>query len=153
MNAERFLREYPSMGEEIMRLNRELNNLIMCKDESYCTLGAQNITDMPRNATPEENPSSVEKAVIKLIDRFAEREDFYIGKINYLIEQQKMFERIWADMDLLSSVERRIIELRCFQESTWDSVCQVIHYSRRGAEKIYQKAISKLQDQINSVAF
>ena len=152
MDVERFLREYPSLGEEIMRLNRELNNIIICKEDSYNTLKAQNITGMPRNATPEENQSIVERAVICLLDRYQERTNYYTNRINDLIETQRMFEAIWADMQLLTTIERRVIELRCFQETTWSMIGQLIHYSRQGAESIYHKAIEKIHSRMESIA-
>ncbi len=152
MDVERFLREYPTLGMEILRLNRELNNTIMCKNESYNTLQAQTLTDMPKNRTPEEIQSSVEKAVIRIADKFDEQVSYYTNRINSLIEQQKLFEAIWAEQNLLMSTERRIIELRYFYDYSWERICRTMYYSRSQASAILRAALEKMQQRIESTA-
>ena len=155
MNVERFLREYPILGDELMRLNKELNNLIMCKEDNYNTLKAQNITDMPRSATPEDNPSSVEKAVIRLMDieqRFDIQTLYYTNRINDLIEQKRMFEEVWATKELLTKFERRVIELRCFIEYDWATVSRLTNYSRTSVIRVFESAVSKIERRMDELA-
>lgn len=151
MNVERFLREYQTLGEELIRLNRELNEVIRCKEDSYNTLQAQNLTGMPKDQTPEDRPSSVERAVIKISDRYGDAVTYYTNRINDLLDQKHLFETAWSDRMLLSNSERTIITLRYIQDMPWSMVCRQAHYARSRACEIAQDALDKLQNRINEL--
>lgn len=151
MNVERFLREYQTLGEELIRLNRELNEIICCKEDCYNTLQAQNLTGMPKDQTPEDRPSSVERAVIKISDRYGEAVTYYTNRINDLLDQKRLFEATWSDRMLLSSSERTIITLRYIQDMPWSLVCRKVHYGRTRATAIAQDAMKRLQTHIDEL--
>lgn len=149
MNIERFLREYPALGEEIMRLNKELNNLIACKEETYNTMKAQVMSDMPKISASGENPSVVERTVVTLVDQYAHQIEYYTLMINTLIDQQRIFEKIWFKPDILSNIEREIIQLRMFQERPWDFIARKISYSRMQCLRILKSGMGSLQSELD----
>ncbi len=151
MNIERFLREYPTLGEEIMRLNKELNNLIACKEDTYNTMKAQVMSDMPKISASGENPSLVEKAVVSLIDNYGHKIEYYTLMINNLMDQQQIFEKVWFMPDLLCRLEKTIIEMRYFKEFHWDLICRQTCYSRPQCMRIAKQAVKTLQNEMDNI--
>lgn len=148
MDVERFLKEYPMLTEELIRLNNELNEVIRCKEDCYNTLRAQNLTSMPKDETPEDHPSTVENAVIRITDRYGAAVSYYTSRINDLLEQKQQFEMAWSDRALLTASERMIIMLRYIQDMPWSMVCRQSHYARSRASEIAQDGITKLQNRV-----
>jgi len=155
VDVEKFLRDYPMLGKEILRLNRELNEMIACRDENYCTLQAQKLNDMPKAAYPEENLSSVESAVIKLeslTERYDSKINYYTNRLNDIIDQKETFDAIWSDKELLTAIERKVIENRCFLEYDWATVARLSNYSRISVIRTFDKAVQKVSKKINDLA-
>lgn len=51
MNIRLYLKDYPYINEEVLSLQKELNQLIRNKHEAYCTLQAIAITGVPSENT------------------------------------------------------------------------------------------------------
>jgi len=139
MNVESMLLEYTHIPEMVRKLNRELNDIIQNKNETYNTLQSSKITGMPHGT---EVSNITLKAVEKLIDRYEVRVKSITEEINYLIDLKENIEKA---IRILSLEERRIIELRFFNSYKWKRIQYIVKYSRSQCFDIHNKAINKLK--------
>lgn len=72
-------------------------------------------------------------------------EDYYIKQIDSLHEQLKILEKnIELALDLLDPDERAIISARYIKHTMWDAMEFHVHYSRRQAIRIHDRAVKRL---------
>lgn len=145
MTIEQMLIIYPDIPQEIMRLNKDLNDINNCKDETRDTLQAQVLTDMPRG-TEITNPTLT--ATIQLIDKYSSHVQHIIDQINDYIDTKEMLDGIWIELD---KDEKRVLELRYFDRIRWDWIPAKMHYSRAQCFNIHNDAIKKIKKHRNRI--
>lgn len=151
MNVREFLTNYNHIGDEIKRLNSELNRLIECRDDIYNTLKAQVLDGMPK--AQRQEGSDVVSNAIGVGDRYNRSIDNIVLRINFLLDQCDEFNRIWAKgFDLINVKERTIIELRYFQEKRWKEVAKAVFYCEDQCRRKADEAIQKLQDYADTIS-
>lgn len=144
MNIREYLENYNNVGDEIRRLNSELNRLLECREDTYNTIKAQTLSDMPRSPM-KQGDDVVSKAAILTIERFVKSVNCISLRIKDLLDMQDEFNQVWFKPMLLSSEEKRIIELRFFHEKQWDEVAVKVGYSERHCTRLAMMAIDKMQ--------
>lgn len=148
MNIKLFLRDYPFINTELQRLQKELNELIKSKQETYVTLKAVSVTGMPKSTVPSDN---VYSTVQVLVDRYDAKINYYTKQINNLLDEKELFEKAWFNRNLLSHEERAIIELRCFERYRWPDIARVLKYSEKQCQRLLDKVIEKLQCEVDEL--
>jgi DNA-directed RNA polymerase specialized sigma subunit len=141
LNIENILREYPHIPETIQKLNKELNDYLTNKYDTYNTLKSAKVTGMP-HASGISNQTY--NAVEKLIDRYGVRIKEITEEINNWMDLQKSIDDIFYQANLLTMEERRVIELRYFQQRKWTQIPYIMKYSKRSCEYFQSKAIEKI---------
>ncbi|NLU53423.1 MAG: hypothetical protein GXX10_11255 [Clostridiaceae bacterium] len=147
MNIRAYLRDYPFINDEILRLQKELNEIIRHKHESYATLKAVPITDMPKGSGLSD---PVYNTVQVIIDRYDHKIEYYTQKINQILDDKALFEQIWFS-EILSSEERSVIDYRCFQHFDWKQTAKLMKYSTKQCRRIFNRAIEKLQSEVDNL--
>lgn len=150
MDVREYLVSYNEIGDEIRRLNSELNRLLECREETYNTLQAQFLSGMPVSHRPESE-DIISKAAILVIRRFRKGIENLTVQINRLLDQQDLFNDVWNNKVRLSFQERQVIELEYFNpvELKWDEIGKKMNYSPRHCERLAASAIKKLQEAID----
>lgn len=134
------LKSYKYIMTEVRELNKKINEFVNLKD--YCTVKAAALSKVPRSNTNEIH-SSVEDLVCRYDDQVQE----YAEQINKLLDDKKLVETL---LSKLEPTEKRVIELRYISNperhisDIWVWISVQMSYSRRGAIKIYDKAIDKM---------
>jgi len=149
MNIRLYLKDYPYINEEVLSLQKELNQLIRNKHEAYCTLQAIAITGVPSENT--NNIYDVSNTVQILIDRFDQKILYYTNKINALLDEKAIFEKAWFNADLTYE-DRRIIQLKCFEHRSWRDIAKTVKYSDKQCQRLYDKAVSKIQSEMDKLS-
>lgn len=155
MNIREYLENYNELGDDIRRLNTELNRLLECREEIYDTLQAQVLSDMPKSEKEEGN-DVVSKAAMITIELYSKSIYKLISHINYLQDQQDTFNEIWFKQGLLSNEEKRIIDIRFFQKTdsfgkklTWDDIACITSYCKEQCMRKSEKGIFKMQNEVD----
>lgn len=105
---EDILKQYPFIGDDIRREQDKLNEYIQLQIDARDTLKGQALTDMPH--MPEGNTSDpTADAVERVIDKYQDKINEQVAKINDLIDRQKWLDKAYAG---LTEDERRIVYLR-----------------------------------------
>ena len=147
MNIRLYLKEYPFFNIELHRLQTALNTLIQNKHESYCTLQAVPLTGMPSSGNISD---SVSNTIQVLIDRIDKDIFYYSKKINNLLDEKALFEKAWFNATMTNE-DRAIIQLKCFEHQSWRNVAGAIKYSDKQCQRLYEKAIQKLQLEVDKL--
>lgn len=146
MNIRLYLKDYPYINDEVLSLQKELNTTIRNKHESYCTLQAVAITGMPSGNTITD----VSNTIQILIDRFDKKILNLTDKINNLLDEKALFEKAWFNSGI-SNEERILIQLKCFEHQSWRNVAKAMKYSDKQCQRLYDKAISKIQFEVDKL--
>lgn len=140
------LKSYPFIGNDIRREQGKLNEYISLQQEARDTLKGQALTDMPH--MPDGNTSDPTcDAVERVIDKYQDKINEQIGKINDLIDRQKWLDKAYAS---LTEDERRIVCLRYNDRwRTWDIM------QRLGIKKhdTFYKILDSAKDKIKRIMF
>ena len=101
--VDEILKQYPYIGEDIQKAQREINRYIELQQEARNPLKAQALTGMPHDSGVSDQTYN---AIVKLIDVYQTEIDSYAAEINELISLKK-----WLDKALmeLTEDERRIV--------------------------------------------
>lgn len=148
MNIRSYLKEYPFLNIELHRLQKELNTLIQNKHETYCTLQTVPLTGMPSGNNISD---SVLNTIQILIDRFDKDIFYYTSKINDLLDEKALFEKAWFNKNVMTNEDRAIIQLKCFEHNSWRHVARTMKYSDKQCQRIYEKAMQKLQCEVDKL--
>ena len=140
------LKSYPFIGDDIRREQDTLNEYIQLQQEARDTLKGQALTDMPH--MPEGNTSDPTcDAVATVIDKYQDKINEQVAKINDLIDRQKWLDKAYAS---LTEDERRIVCLRYNDRwRTWDIM------QRLGIKKhdTFYKILDSAKDKIKRIMF
>mgnify|MGYP000950536816 CR=1 FL=1 len=149
MNIKSYLRGYPYINIEMQRLQKELNALIMSKHDTYCTLHAAPLTGMPSG---NSIPDSVYQTVQVIADRYDHKINFYVNKINNLIDDKALFEKVWFNNNVMTNEDRAIIEFRCFERYRWPDIARKMRYSEKQCQRFLDKTIQKMQLEVDKLS-
>lgn len=138
---EKILYDYANISYSIQKLNRELNEIITGKNETYNTLKAAKMSGIPHGT---DISNQVLDAVEKLIDRYLDRVKEITYQINKLMDLQQQVDSIMYQPDLLTIEERRIVDLRYIKQYQWYRIPSVMKYSRAQCFRIHEKALEKI---------
>lgn len=124
------LKQYPFIGDDIRREQATLNEYIQLQIDARDTLKGQALTDMPH--MPDGNTSDpTADAVERVIDKYQDKINEQVAKINELIDRQK-----WLDKALASlTPEERAVVCLLYNEQ---------YSERRVAKMMYQGSRYKL---------
>lgn len=127
---ENILKQYPFIGDDIRREQDKLNKYIQLQIDARDTLKGQALTDMPH--MPDGNTSDpTADAVERVIDKYQDKINEQVAKINELIDRQK-----WLDKALASlTPEERAVVCLLYNEQ---------YSERRVAKMMYQGSRYKL---------
>jgi DNA-directed RNA polymerase specialized sigma subunit len=149
--AEYWLEEYKDIPKEILRLNQVLSYAIEARTYADGNLAAATISDMPRGTgTSNKTLQSVEKCLDNLrdiADKMLDDIEDTKEKINRLIEKKNQIDAIWFG-DYLTKEEKRVIELRYFEDCDWRTVARKMNYSERQVFNIHNDAIRKINQKL-----
>ena len=124
------LKQYPFIGEDIQKAQKELNRYIELQQEARDPLKAQTVSDTPH--MPEGNISDQTlQAVEKVIDCYQAKIDEQVAKINELIDRQKWLDKAFASL----TPEERAVVCLLYNEQ---------YSERRVAKMMYQGSRYKL---------
>lgn len=144
MNVREYLENYNELGDEIRRLNVELNKMLMYREDTYNTLQAQAINDMPK-AQRKHGSDLVSKAVL-VIERYSKTIDMLTTQINDLLDEREMFNLFWHECFFkIDAKERLILDLRFIQGKKWREISQVTYYCEDQCRRKAEDAIDRLQ--------
>lgn len=147
MNVREYLKNYNQIGSEIRRLNSELNRLLVCREDTYNTLKAQVIDGMPKKQRLD-GVDIVSESVLFTVLRFGKSIELLGEQINNLLNQCDLFNNIWSNSAILKPEERKIIELRYFDQLTWEIVAYKMNYSQRQCKRLVSSALKILQNNV-----
>lgn len=138
------LKQYPFIGDDIRREQGILNEYIQLQQDARDTLKGQVLTKMPH--MPEGNTSDPTcDAVERVIDKYQDKINEQVAKINELIDRQKWLDKAYAS---LTEDERRIVCLRYNDRwRTWDIM------RRLGIKKhdTFYKILDSAKDKIKKI--
>lgn len=138
MNIENMLYIYDDIPDEVQKLNKELNDIIINRKQTRDTLKATTITDMPLGGgTSDPTYEAVERA----IDRYGERIKEITARINWLLDTKGYIE---DKLKALDSEEMRVIELRYFRGYKMKRLPYIIHFSLQHCYRIHDSAFKKM---------
>lgn len=136
------LKSYPFIGNDIRREQGKLNEYISLQQDARDTLKGQALTDMPH--MPEGNTSDPTcDAVERVVDKYQDKINEQVAKINDLIDRQKWLDKAYAS---LTEDERRIVCLRYNDRwQTWKIMTRLGILDRRTFYKILDSAKDKIK--------
>lgn len=138
------LKQYPFIGDDIRREQATLNEYIQLQIDARDTLKGQALTDMPH--MPDGNTSDpTADAVERVIDKYQDKINEQVAKINDLIDRQKWLDKAYAT---LTEDERRIVCLRYNDRwATWDIM------RRMGIKKYntFYKILDSAREKVNKI--
>ena len=136
------LKQYPFIGADIQREQATLNEYIALQIKARDPLKAQTLSDMPH--MPDGNTSDpTADAVERVIDKYQEKIDEQVTKINELIDRQKWLDKAYAS---LTEDERRIVCLRYNDRwATWDIMRRMGMKQYKSFYKVLNSAKQKIK--------
>jgi DNA-directed RNA polymerase specialized sigma subunit len=140
------LKQYPFIGDDIRREQGKLNEYIQLQQEARDTLKGQALTDMPH--MPEGNTSDpTADAVERVIDKYQDKINEQVAKINDLIDRQKWLDKAYAG---LTEDERRIVYLRYNERWAARRIMRRLGILDR---RTFYKILDSAKDKIKKIMF
>lgn len=136
------LKQYPFIGDDIRREQGKLNEYIQLQQEARDTLKGQTLTDMPH--MPDGNTSDpTADAVERVIDKYQDKINEQVAKINDLIDRQKWLDKAYAS---LTPEERAVICLLYNEQYSERRVAKIMYQgSRYKLSKVVNEAVLKIK--------
>ncbi len=142
MNIENMLREYEGIPSKIMQLNKELNDMLANKNQTYNVLQASMVSNMP-HGTEVGNPTL--RAVEKIIDNYTKHIEYISGEINFYINLKQTLDKALSELTL---EEKRVVELRYFDRWKMGRIPREMKYSWKQVTRFKNEALSKISKEI-----
>lgn len=136
--AERLLRNYIHSGEEIQKLNTELNQTYQLKLQTQNTLKATTITGMPHGTN---TPDATYQAVEMSIDRHDKHMEYIVGQIQNIYDEKEL---IHEAIKRLTMEEYRAIDLHFFKQYKPGKVAGIMHYGKTRVYELLKEGTSKV---------
>lgn len=153
MNIQDILKQYPYIGEERLRLNKDLRTAIEAKLNADGCIKASIISDSPRSGDvgnpTYRNTENLFEHLEEICVELANIAEYTKIKIRDLDDMQKQIDEALLS---LTWAERRIIDLRYFQypepKFGWNKVIKESHYSRAECFRDHGQALEKMRKRI-----
>jgi DNA-directed RNA polymerase specialized sigma subunit len=140
------LKQYPFIGDDIRREQDKLNEYIQLQIDARDTLKAQTLSDMPH--MPDGNTSDpTADAVERVIDKYQDKINEQVAKINELIDRQKWLDKAYAS---LTEDERRIVCLRYNERWAARKIMRRLGILDR---RTFYKILDSAKDKIKKIMF
>lgn len=97
------LKQYPYIGEDIQKAQKEINRYIELQQEARNPLKGQALTGMPHDSGVSDQTYN---AIEKIIDRYQAEIDQYAAQINEYLDLKKWLDKAFTE---LTEDERRIV--------------------------------------------
>lgn len=97
------LKQYPYIGEDIQKAQKEINRYIELQQEARNPLKGQVLTGMPHDSGVSDQTYN---AIEKIIDRYQAEIDQYAAQINEYLDLKKWLDKAFTE---LTEDERRIV--------------------------------------------
>ncbi len=136
--AERMLRNYIHSGEDIQKLNTELNQTYQLKTQTQNTLKAATITGMPHSTNTSD---LTYKAVEMSIDRHDKHVEFIVGQIQNIYDEKEL---IHEAIKRLTMEEYRAVDLHYFKNYKPGKVAGIMHYGKTRVYELLKESVSKV---------
>jgi len=121
------LKSYPFIGDDIRREQATLNEYIALQVEARDTLKGQALTDMPH--MPDGNTSDpTADAIERVIDKYQDKINEQVAKINDLIDRQKWLDKAYAS---LTPEERAVVCLLYNEQYSERRVAKMMYKGSR----------------------
>jgi len=139
---EDILKQYPFIGDDIRREQDKLNEYIQLQIDARDTLKGQALTDMPH--MPEGNTSDpTADAVERVIDKYQDKINEQVAKINELIDRQKWLDKAF---ETLTPEERAVVYLLYDEQYSERRVAKMMYKgSRYKLAKVAEEAKRKIK--------
>ena len=136
------LKQYPFIGDDIRREQDKLNEYIQLQQEARDTLKGQTLADMPH--MPEGNTSDpTADAVERVIDKYQDKINEQVAKINELIDRQKWLDKAF---ETLTPEERAVVYLLYDEQYSERRVAKMMYKgSRYKLAKVAEEAKRKIK--------
>lgn len=136
------LKQYPFIGDDIRREQATLNEYIQLQQEARDTLKGQTLTDIPH--MPDGNtPDPTCDAVERVIDKYQDKINEQVAKINELMDRQKWLDKAF---ETLTPEERAVVYLLYDEQYSERRVAKMMYKgSRYKLAKVAEEAKRKIK--------
>jgi DNA-directed RNA polymerase specialized sigma24 family protein len=135
MNIKSLLYEYARIDETLSEYKKELRDI---SSRYYITVKAQALTGMPRGSGTS-NPS--ERDALRMIERRKEL-------LNKIVESLQKKRRMELALNKLTDIQRRVIELRYFESTTFEKIRELIKRNGKTTCFEHNNALKILQEEL-----
>lgn len=133
------LKQYPYIGEDIQKAQKEINRYIELQQEARNPLKGQALTGMPHNS---EISDQTYNAVEKIMDLYQSEIDDLSAKVTELFDRKKWLDKAFAT---LAEDERRLLYLRYDERwQAWKIMRRLGIMDRRTFYRLLDSAKSKI---------
>jgi DNA-directed RNA polymerase specialized sigma subunit len=132
------LKLYPRIDTEVIKISKEIDELRKAKKEIYGCTGGK-LDDMPKAKNPIPEPEYFK--LQQYLEVYDKKITECADEIGLLLS---MKERVSEMLKSLNQMERRIIELRYFQQYKWDRIDKMLHYTQNWTIQKNNQLIEKL---------
>lgn len=134
----RMLENYCSCGQEIQKLNAELNQTLQMKIQTQNTLKAQCLTGMPHTY-------GVSDTTYNAVERSIDKHETHIVYLTEQIElEYDIRETINEAVKKLTMEEFRVIDLHYFKHYKIGRLSGIMHYQKTRCYELKESAIKKI---------
>ena len=137
--VDEILKQYPYIGEDIQKAQREINRYIDLQQEARNPLKAQALTGMPHDSGVSDQTYN---AIVKLIDVYQTEIDKYVAEVNELITLQKWLDKAFT---ALTEDERRTLYQKYDQHMAIGKIAYTGRMCRDTVYKILDSAKEKIK--------
>ena len=138
------LKQYPYIGEDIQKAQKEINRYIELQQEARNPLKGQVLTGMPHDSGVSDQTYN---AVEKIIDLYQVEINELSAKVNELIDRKKWLDKAYTT---LTEDERRIVCLRYNDRwATW----KIMRRMGISQYKTFYKILDSAKDKIKKIMF
>lgn len=138
------LKQYPYIGEDIQKAQKEINRYIELQQEAKNPLKGQALTGMPHDSGVSDQTYN---AIEKIMDLYQAEINELSAKVNELLDRKKWLDKAYTT---LTEDERRILYLRYDERwQTWKIM------QRLGIEEKHKfyRLLDSAKEKINKIMF
>lgn len=132
------LKQYPYIGEDIQKAQKEINRYIELQQEARNPLKGQALTGMPHGYGVSDTTGN---AVERLIDRYQEEINKHVQDVNKLLDLKKWLDKAFST---LNEDERRLLYLMYNERFSIRRIGSIAKCGRYQAQKIIDEAKEKV---------
>ena len=138
------LKQYPYIGEDIQRAQREINRYIELQQEARNPLKGQVLTGMPHDSGVSDQTYN---AIERIIDLYQAEINELSTKVNELLDRKKWLDKAYTT---LTEDERRVLYLRYDERWAAWKIMQRLGIIER---KTFYRILDSAKDKINKIMF